>query len=91
MEKIFAEEWIGLRAKVAMSSNPKQIGLEGTIVDEALNSILLKKKDGSEVRLPKKGMGLLVKSSGKEFTIECSLAQFRPEDRTKKLYKKIKC
>ena len=46
MEKI-KEELIGLNAKIIDSKNPQNINIEGRIVDETKNMIIIETDDGS--------------------------------------------
>jgi len=87
MDVIMVEEWIGLKVKIGASTNPNNIGLEGEIVDETLNAITILTEKNERKTVPKKGAFAIVTHSGK--ILELHNAILRPEDRTKKLYKKV--
>lgn len=87
MDILMAEEWIGLEIRIISSPNPKLIGIEGKIVHEGANSITLLTPNSQRKIVPKKGVQALVIASGKILKLSC--ASMRPEDRSKKLYKKI--
>lgn len=74
-------ELIGRRARIADSTDPGLVGLEGTVVDETLRTFTLRRGDGREVRVGKRESvfdfaGVLVPGAAIEF---------RSEDRTKKV------
>lgn len=79
-------ELIGERVKVVKSSCRDAQGIEGVIADETLNTLVLDTPKGEKTVL-KKGTEFLFVSRGvavKGEEIAC-----RPEDRTKKLFRKI--
>lgn len=83
------EEWIGRRASVMDAPNPAHAGLAGTIVDETAQTLVLRLADGREARVPKKGARLrLADGPGPNTVIDANQALMRPEDRTKRLYRK---
>ena len=87
MDVIMVEEWIGLRVRVTNSPNPNDIGIEGEIVDETLNTIVILTDKNQRKTIQKKGRCARVLGSKKYLELSCAI--FRPEDRTKKLYKKV--
>lgn len=52
-QNVIRHELIGLRVRVADSSNPRQIGIEGTIVDETRNMLVIMTREG-EKRIQKR-------------------------------------
>ena len=76
-------EIIGRDCRVTESRNRSQIGIEGRIVDETQNTIVLEIGDITK-RIPKKGSAFII--SDKE--IKGDLLVGRPEDRIKKKFKK---
>ncbi len=89
MDAVMVEEWMGLPVVVLDAANPAQVGLEGIVVDEGARSILVRMANGKEIRLPKKETRLGVKNAGRLMVIEAGEALMRPEDRSKRLYRKI--
>jgi len=87
MDVVMVEEWIGLHVRIIGSPNPNNIGVDGEIVDETLNTITILTEDDKRKTIPKKGGRAQVLGSKKY--LELAHAVFRPEDRTKKLYKKV--
>ncbi len=100
MENIMVQEWIGRRAKIIDAANRANIGLEGAVVDETLGTITLRGDDGRERVVPKKGAKIALSEIRPKDEKEAgapawkiadgSMAAVRPEDRAKKLYKKLK-
>ena len=83
---ILAHELVGQKAVVEKSLDQSHVGVEGTIVDETRNTIVME-MDGRELRLQKKGTRLKVLVNG-GITIDCSDIMFRPEDRIKRCLSK---
>ncbi len=87
MDVIMIEEWIGLKVKIISSSNSNDVGIEGEIVNETLRTISVLNSNNVRKMVQKKGACAWVLDSNK--ILELDKAIFRPEDRTKKLYKKV--
>jgi len=75
-------EWIGLQAKVVGSTDKSRIGLQGKIVDETKNLVIMETKAG-EKKLPKREVDLRVNLGKKKVLLECRKFIQRPEDRIK--------
>ena len=90
MENIMVQEWIGRHALVTEAPNKAHVGLEGVVVDETLGTITLKGADGRERIVPKRGAKIRFIENGIERVADGTSAAVRPEDRAKKLYKKLK-
>ncbi len=75
-------ELIGRRVRVEKSSCKGARGIEGTVLDETLNTFVLATPRGRK-RIPKKGAVFLFVEEGE--MVSGSLLLHRPEDRTKKL------
>ncbi len=88
LDPVMVEEWIGRRVRVLDAANPSQVGLEGVLVDEGARTVLLRRDDGREARVQKKGARLQT-TDGRVAIIEAGEALMRPEDRTKRLYRQI--
>lgn len=87
---LLAHELIGLWAKVVKSTDPNKEGLAGIIIDETKNTIKIETKKGIKM-LPKKEIVLEVKlPSGEKTCIDCKQIMFRPEDRTKVFWRKVR-
>jgi ribonuclease P protein subunit POP4 len=90
-ENVVRHELIGLRAKVAESTDPAMRGLSGRVVDESYNmlSIETKKagKPASEKRLSKRNSVFIFALPNKvKVKVEGRLLVGRPEDRIKKKF-----
>ncbi|MER3601158.1 MAG: ribonuclease P [Nitrososphaerota archaeon] len=81
---LVAHELIGLRVKVADSSDPSLVGLEGLIVDETKNTFLLETERGRR-RLLKAVCTLSFELDGEEVVLEGPALLRRPEDRIRML------
>lgn len=75
-------ELIGLDVKVAEATDPSQRGLQGRVVDETRNTLLIE-VGGREFRIPKKG-SVFVFHLDEDVLIEGDRLLYRPEDRVKK-------
>ena len=87
-ENIVRHELIGLKVKVSDSSNTKNIGVSGKVVDETRNMLILEKRGGKETRLVKEENVFVFDLNGKKVKVEGKLLLARPEDRIKKKFKK---
>lgn len=86
-ENLIRHELIGLRLKVIESSNKKNVGISGKVIDESRNVIVIEGGKG-EVRLAKEH-NVFVFSLGKQkVRIDGEILVGRPEDRIKKKFKK---
>jgi RNase P/RNase MRP subunit p29 len=79
------EELVGREATVVASRDPGLVGQGGTIVDETLRTLVLRRADGSLVRYGKRGSTFEVTTPKGPVRIEGAAIEFRPEDRTKKV------
>ncbi len=79
-------ELIGLRAKVQTALSLPHERLEGTVVDETKNTVVLRTKDGADKTVPKKGCVFRFRlPDGKTADLAGDKIVFRPYDRPKKL------
>ncbi len=81
---ILMGELIGEKVKITKSVRKELIGVEGTIIDETLNTFVIEKAK-KEIVVPKKLCTFKV--SGQE--VEGKDLLFRPEDRIKKYWRKF--
>ncbi|MFQ5908053.1 MAG: ribonuclease P protein component 1 [Thermoplasmata archaeon] len=75
-------ELIGLDVEVVDATDPNQRGVEGRVVDETHNTLLLD-VGGREVRIPKGGTTFRF-AVGDGETVLGDRLRYRPEDRVKK-------
>lgn len=80
-KNIGKHEFIGLKAEVVDSTDPSLKGLEGIIVDETKNMLVID-VGGREKRLIKKNIRFRLENYG---VIDGSKVAYRPEDRIKKV------
>ena len=77
--------WIGLRVKVVRSSARQLEGMEGRIVDETKNLIVMERGE-KEVRIPKVACRFrFFLEDGSHTDVDGSKIAFRPEERAKKV------
>jgi RNase P/RNase MRP subunit p29 len=75
------QELVGRAVRIADSTDPGLVGLEGTVVDESLRTLSIRRPDGREVRVGKR-------ESVFDFggvRVPGAAIEFRSEDRTKKV------
>jgi RNase P/RNase MRP subunit p29 len=88
MDESIVSEIIGKDVCIISSPNPDLLKIEGKIVGESKNTITILTTDG-EKKIQKKGLKLKIKIAEKWILMDLGIALMRPEDRTKKLYKKL--
>jgi len=81
-EDVLKTELIGLTLEVTQATNRNNIGINGTIIDETKNTIMLKTKDRS-IRLLKNTITFKIKINKKTYQIQGHLLQKRPHERIK--------
>ncbi|PIU21100.1 MAG: ribonuclease P [Candidatus Diapherotrites archaeon CG08_land_8_20_14_0_20_34_12] len=87
-ENILAHEIIGLNARIKKSGDKKKEGLNGRIVDETENTIILETNDSLKT-IPKKEVILeLELPNNEKIDIEGVLLKSKPEDRIKVFWRK---
>ncbi|MBM4247934.1 MAG: ribonuclease P protein subunit [Euryarchaeota archaeon] len=79
-------ELIGLSVRVSRSPDPSVEGVEGRVVDETRNTLVLERADGRRaIRVPKAGCAFrFALPNGTFAELEGSFIAFRPEDRVKR-------
>ncbi|MFH0738002.1 MAG: ribonuclease P protein subunit [Candidatus Micrarchaeota archaeon] len=78
--------FIGLEVEISNSSQRELIGLNGTIVDETKNLIVIEKSDGKEVKVPKVSSRFkFTVDNGEKMEVEGKRIAFRPHERPKKI------
>ncbi|HEV7386460.1 MAG TPA: ribonuclease P protein subunit [Phenylobacterium sp.] len=78
-------ELIGLPATIVASADKGLVGLSGTIVDETLRTLTVRRADGRLVQVGKRESTFEVATPKGPFRIDGAAIEFRPEDRTKKV------
>jgi len=82
-ENVAAHEWIGLKVKIAKSTDPALQGLEGTVRDETMNTLTIETSRRSR-QIQKQGTTIRAELPTEKVDLDLSLLRFRPEDRVKK-------
>jgi ribonuclease P protein subunit POP4 len=90
---IVRHELIGLRVRVAESTDPAMRGLSGTVVDESYNMLVIESKKAgrpaSEKRLSKRNSVFIFALPNRvKVKVEGRLLVGRPEDRIKKRFER---
>lgn len=84
-KELARRELIGLKCRVISATNPFLRGLEGTVVDETKNMIVL--DDGrKEKRIPKKDAKFQFEVLEKKIEVDGKMISGRPEDRIRRRF-----
>lgn len=83
-ENLARHELIGLEVKIVSSPNAAMQGVEGKVVDETRNMLVIEKADGKEVSVPKEGSVFSFVLGGERVKIDGCVLVGRPEDRIRK-------
>lgn len=83
---ILKYEFIGLNAKIVDAKNKSLVGLEGSIIDETKNLIIIENK-GKIKKILKDQVIFLITINEKKYEIDGRLLVGRPEERLKKVKK----
>ena len=86
-ENIVRHELIGLKVKIVDSTNKKDIGLEGIVIDETRNTILIESKR-KEKKLIKENCVFSFRLGREWVDVDGKIIVARPEDRIKKRFRK---
>ena len=78
-------ELIGLQVRVAAAGDAGLVGLSGTVVDETLRTLTVRRADGRESVLSKQGATFEFLTPKGKVLVDGAAIVFRPEDRTKKV------
>lgn len=79
-------ELLGAPISIHRAPGLLQRTLEGTVVDESMNTFLIRSAPGGRVlRIPKSGLEATVLLGGREIPLKGDTLRVRPEDRTKRL------
>jgi len=86
-ENLVRHELIGLRLKVAKSSDPTQKGLYGKVVDETYNTMRIETEKGEEKVIPKANtIFIFTLPNRMKVEVDGKVLISRPEDRIKKKF-----
>ncbi|MGC9099297.1 MAG: ribonuclease P protein component 1 [Candidatus Micrarchaeia archaeon] len=88
-KNIVLNELIGLKAKVQRCADKKQEGIEGVVIDETKNTLVLDTSKGIK-RVIKKSATFKFYVGNKSFTVKGEEINFRPHERTEKALKYYK-
>ena len=82
-------ELVGLKVIIAQSSNPELMGIEGKVVNETKNTLVIEDVNGKEKTIPK-GIATFhfTLPDGSNVKIKGKTIVSRPEDRIKKRFRK---
>ncbi len=86
-DKFRIREFIGLDLEVIESTNKSHVGLNGKVIDETSNMIIISSND-KITKIPKETCIFKFKSKKTEVIIAGSSIVGKPEDRIKKFLKK---
>ncbi|MEA3190662.1 MAG: ribonuclease protein subunit [Thermoplasmata archaeon] len=78
-------ELVGLAARVVQCTDPGLVGLSGVVVDETLRTLVVRRPDGREARIGKRGCHFELSTKDWTVVVDGGAIEFRPEDRTKKV------
>jgi ribonuclease P protein subunit POP4 len=80
---ITAHEWIGLKVKIAKTTDPTLQGLEGIVRDETMNTFTIE-ANGKLRQVQKQKTTFRAELPTENVEVDGALLRFRPEDRVKK-------
>jgi len=81
---LLRQEFVGLDAKVAKSSNPSQVGISGKIIKETRNTLVILHESAEKTVIKDVAVFHLTMPNGTVVEIEGKAIVGRPEDRLKK-------
>lgn len=81
-DNIYLHEFVGFHAKIVKSSNPKNLSVEGKIVDETKKMFAIKQNHRKKW-IPKTNSVFEVAKGDTSFIINGNYILMRPEDRLK--------
>jgi len=87
-KNLIQHELIGLKVEVLNSPNPSEIGLNGTVVDEYKNILVLDVKGERKKILKKDRTFLFILPDNTKVRVEGRKIQGRPEERLKRRIKR---
>ena len=88
---LVCHELIGLKVEVASSSDETKCKMSGTVVDETRNMIIMETKHGRRSVAKKECVFNITTLAGECVRVDGDVLMARPEDRIKKLGRKMGC
>ena len=88
LEEFVKHELIGLLVKVVESKNKTQIGVEGEVVDETKNMLVIRCRAGEKKVFKGQSSFIFTLLDGSEIAVKGELLLARSEDRLKKKWPK---
>jgi len=77
-------ELIGLKAKVVKSTNPSYMGVNGKVVDETRNTLVIRRENVNKVVVKNVSVFHFTTADGTVVEVDGNIIIGRPEDRVKK-------
>jgi ribonuclease P protein subunit POP4 len=87
-ENLVRHELIGLKVRIVESTNKKNKGIEGRVVYETRNMLIIEKKNGKEIKVAKNENIFSFNLDGIWVRVDGKLLLGRPEDRIKKKFRR---
>jgi ribonuclease P protein subunit POP4 len=87
-KNLVRHELIGLKVRVVEALNKSNVGMEGKVVDETRNTIVIEGKNVNKSLVKEQCIFLFYLPSGERVKVEGKVLVGRPEDRIKKKLKK---
>jgi RNase P/RNase MRP subunit p29 len=84
LDPAFAGEILGSAVRIEHPGVRGRL-VEGTLVDETMNTFVVRRPDGSSVRLGKVGARGTIVVDGRSLPLNGEALRHRPEDRTKRV------
>jgi len=81
---ILQHEFIGLQVSISKSRAEGYIGLQGTVIDESKNMLVIE-LEKKRIQIPKAGNTFVFQLKGGPFVVDGNTIRIRSEDRTKRL------
>jgi ribonuclease P protein subunit POP4 len=82
------DEFIGLKAKVVQSSNADNVGINGIVIDETRNTLLIRQKNVDKMVAKDSSVFHFTMPDGTIAEVDGKVILGRPEDRLKKKIKR---
>lgn len=78
------DEFIGLNAKVVKSTNPNYVGIDGKVIDETRNTLVIRHENQDKVIVKNVAVFHFTTPDGTIVEVDGNVITGRPEDRVKK-------
>ncbi len=86
-KNIVKHELIGLKVSVVDSKNPSNKGIDGIVIDETRNTLVIETKKGEKRLVKEQCVFVFELPDGKRVKVDGKLLVSKPENRIKKKYK----